>query len=69
MRKCECLRYSNEYRKELAMSYFRFFKLSSALKCLTSVFGMGTGVSTSPSSPNSLSKLDILVYKVKSSTY
>ncbi len=34
--------------------------LQSALECLTSVFGMGTGVSTSPSSPGFLSKLDLL---------
>ena len=43
------------------MSYSCTCVLPSALKCLTSVFGMGTGVSTSPSSPDFLSKLDILI--------
>ena len=41
---------------------FAAVQLSSALWCLTSVFGMGTGVSTTLLSPNSLSKLDILVF-------
>ena len=49
------------------MSYFRFFKLSSALKCLTSVFGMGTGVSFLLSPPYSFellrSKLNIISRK------
>ena len=38
--------------KSMATSYFRTVVLSSALKCLTAVFGMGTGVSTLPSSPH-----------------
>ena len=42
------------------MTYFCGLKnqLSSALKCLTSVFEMGTGVTTLPLSPSSLSKLN-----------
>ena len=43
------------------MSYSCTNVLPSALRCLTSVFGMGTGVPTSPSSLGILSKLDILL--------
>ena len=38
----------------LATCYFRTCALSSPLRCLTSVFGMGTGVSILPSSPDFL---------------
>ena len=43
-------------------------RISSPLRCLTSVFGMGTGVSTAPSPPDFflreivLSKLDIITF-------
>jgi hypothetical protein len=36
-------------------------QLPSALKSLTSVFGMGTGVTSSPSSPDNLVTKDIIL--------
>ena len=36
-------------------------QLLSALKSLTSVFGMGTGVTSSPSSPDNLVTKDIIL--------
>ena len=46
-----------------ATSYSRTNVLPSAIKCLTSVFGMGTGVSTFPSSPG----LQKILYHLKKS--
>ena len=54
-----------ESKKKRTGNVLLLLTLSSPLWCLTSVFGMGTGVSTTPSSPDSsffwkinLSKLD-----------
>ncbi len=50
----EVFRYKQYWKIGLATTYshIRSRILPSALKCLTSVFGMGTGVSTLQTSPN-----------------
>ena len=40
--------------KKPAATYFPAFAVSSAQRCLTSVFGMGTGIATSPWPPASI---------------
>ena len=38
------------------------FRLPSPLQCLTSLFGMGRGVSTASSSPDSTEEIDLTMF-------
>ena len=51
-RDCYSLPKKDEFKiKKPAATYFPAFAVSSAQRCLTSVFGMGTGIATSPWPP------------------
>ena len=54
-RDCYSLPKKDEFKiKKPAATYFPAFAVSSAQRCLTSVFGMGTGIATSPWPPASI---------------